>query len=303
MNPDAATDAATGMLAPQRLETPMTSREEWLIEPLSGGIRRRGRELWQYRRLLRFFGLKAVQKLYARTKLGWVWIFIRPLFPLLTKTLIFGSVLSVGSDGVPYFLFLVASSTGWELFASAVTWGTRSLEMNRSMLRQMYLPRLILPLANMTPAFLTFAIYLSVLALAFVWFGIADGRMYFVPAGLGWTLAATVLSVTLAFAIALWTSVPALVARDVRFTVGYVLGFWVFLTPVMYPLSAVPPHLRSWMLLNPMAPIVESFKFGLLGIGGVELWQLGVSALLVLVLLASGLVFFSRAEADAADRV
>jgi lipopolysaccharide transport system permease protein len=296
MNPDAATDTASGVLAPRPLDTPMTSREEWLIEPLSRGVRRRGRELWQYRRLIRFFGLKAVQKLYARTKLGWLWIFIRPLFPLLTKTLIFGGVLSVGSDGVPYFLFLVASSTGWELFASAVTWGTRSLEMNRGLLRQMYLPRLILPLANMTPAFLTFAIYLTVLALAFVWYGVADRRMYF-------AVAATVLSVTLAFAIALWTSVPALVARDVRFTVSYVLGFWIFLTPVMYPLSAVPPHLRSWMLLNPMAPIVESFKFGLLGIGGVEIWQLGVAALLVLVLLLSGLIFFARAEADAADKV
>lgn len=278
--------------------------ERWTIEPLAGGVRPRVREVWQYRRLALFFGRKALQKLYARTKLGWLWLFIRPLFPLLTKTIIFGGMLGVGSEGVPYFLFLVTASTVWELFSSALMWGTRSLELNRGLLRQIYVPRLIMPLAMMTPAFLTFLIYLGVLIVALAWYGVAEGRLY-LNAGpdLLWAAVAAVLAVLLAFAIALWTSVPAMAARDIRFTLGYVLGFWVFLTPVMYPLSTVPPEWRPWMLLNPMAPIVEAFKFGVLGIGSPERWPLGVSAGVIALILVSGLLFFVRAEADAADRV
>ncbi|HXH24005.1 MAG TPA: hypothetical protein VNI78_02075, partial [Vicinamibacterales bacterium] len=172
----------------------------WTIEPWSGGLRPRLREVWQYRRLAFFFARKSLSKLYARTRLGWLWLFIRPLFPLLVKTMIFGGVLAVSSDGVPYFLFLVTASTAWELFASAVMWGTRSLELNRSLLRQIYVPRLIMPLAMMTPAFLTFVIYLSVLAAAMVWFGIRDGRVY-LNAGpdLLYAVIAVVQAVLLAF--------------------------------------------------------------------------------------------------------
>lgn len=278
--------------------------ERWTIEPWSEGLRPRLREVWQYRRLTLFFALKALQKLYKRTYLGWAWLFIRPLFPLTVQTLIFGGMLGVGSEGVPYFLFLVTASTAWQLFASAVLWGTRSLELNRGLLKQLYLPRLILPLSMMSPAFLTFVIYLAVLAAALVWYRIADGQWYFVPRPqTALALLAAAMAVALAFAISLWTSVPALVARDVRFTLTYVLGFWVYLTPVLYPLSAVPESWRPWMLLNPMAPIVEAFKFGVLGIGAVDARQLGVAGVLVLLVLGSGMAFFIRAEANAADRV
>lgn len=277
--------------------------ERWAIEPWTDGVGPRIRELWQYRRLGGFFGLKALQKLYARTKLGWLWLFIRPLFPLVVKTLVFGGLLGVGSEGVPYFLFLLTASTVWELFASAVSWGTRGLELNRGFLRQIYVPRLIMVAANMTPAFLTFVIYLGVLAGGLVYFGIKDGRMYLQAANLGWAALAVAMTITLALAISLWTSVPALVARDVRFTVNYVLGFWIFLTPVMYPLSAVPEQWRPWMLANPMAPIIEAFKYGVLGIGSIESVHIAISGGITLAVLVGGLFFFARAEADAADRI
>lgn len=300
MNFDAVPDTVRAADVP----APAVNGAPWTIEPWADGLRPRLREVWLYRRLTLFFGRKALQKLYARTRLGWAWLFIRPLFPLLAKTMIFGGLLGVASDGVPYFLFLVTASTSWELFASALMWGTRSLELNRSLLKQIYIPRLIMPLSMMTPAFLTFIIYMAVLAVAMVWFGISDGRVYLnVGPNLIWAPIAAFMAVMLAFAISLWTSVPAMAARDVRFTLAYVVGFWVFLTPVMYPMSAVPPEWRAWMVLNPMASIVEAFKFGMLGIGSVEPWPMGVSAAIILVTLVSGLLFFNRAEADAADRV
>jgi lipopolysaccharide transport system permease protein len=275
---------------------------EWTIEPRSEGAGSMLRDVWRYRRLLRFFASRALQKLYARTVLGWTWIFIRPLFPLLVNTFVFSGVLAVSSGQVPYFIFLVVGSASWELFQGVVMWGTRSLELNRGLLSRIYIPRLILPVAMATPALLNFGIHLLVIALAVGYYRIAHGVFYLNPAGFGWALQAFVLIWVMGLGIALWTSVPALVARDIRFTLGYVLGFWVFLTPVMYPLSSVPERYRWAIALNPMTPAVESFKFGLLGIGAIDPRSLAIAWGCAFLVLCSGLLFFLRAERTAADK-
>jgi len=260
------------------------------------------RDVWRYRRLLRFFAGKSLTKLYKRTVLGAAWIFIRPLFPLVVNTIVFGGVLGVGSNGVPYFLFINCGGALWELFSQSVTWGTRSLELNRGFMTRIYLPRLILPVATMTPAFLNFAIHLGVLAVAITYYRVTTGVLYLAPSHLGWALLAVVQASLLALGIALWTSVPALQARDVRFTIGYVLGFWLFLTPVLYPLNIGPRY--AWLLaFNPMVAPVNAFKYGVLGIGGVSATEWIISGVMTATTLISGLWFFGRAEADAADKV
>lgn len=183
-----------------------------------------------------------------------------------------------------------------------MTWGTRSLELNRGFMTRIYLPRLILPVATMTPAFLNFAISLAVLAIAIAYYRMTTGVLYLTPWHLGWALLAVVDATVLALGIALWTSVPALQARDVRFTIGYILGFWLFLTPVLYPLNVAPKY--AWLLaLNPMVAPVNAFKYGILGIGGVSPIQWLVSGSMSALAFGSGLWFFGRAEADAADKV
>ena len=280
----------------------MPAGDDWVIEPRRDGLVARLRDVWRYRRLLRFFGWKALQKLYARTVLGWSWIFIRPLFPLAVNTIIFSGVLGVGSQGVPYFLFLVTGISIWELFASALTWGTRSLELNRGFMTRIYIPRLILPIAMMTPSYLNFVINLAVIACALIYYRVTAGMLYLEPANLGWAVVAVALALLLALGISLWTSVPALIARDVRFTLGYVLGFWVFLTPVLYPLNVSPKY--AWLMpLNPMAAIVNAFKYGVLGIDVLNVRDLGTAALMALAIFVSGLWYFGRAEADAGDKV
>jgi lipopolysaccharide transport system permease protein len=278
--------------------------ELWIVEPRRQGAAARAKELWQYRRLLRFFGARAIERLYARTILGWSWILIRPLFPLLVKSLVFGGLLKVASDGVPYFLFLVVGTTIWELFAQSTMWATRSLEMNRSMLTRIYVPRIILPMAMITPALINLAIHTAVLVGALIWYRVSHGVWYTsTGAGVLWVLPAAALSVLLAVSIGLWTSVPALVARDVRFTLSYVMGFWIFLTPVMYPLSSLSPRWQSIMALNPLTPIVEMFKLGAIGVGTVNPTHLATAVAVIVVVSGSGLWFFARAEATAADRV
>ncbi len=283
-------------------EITVTDPSVWVIQPRREGMSARLRDVWRYRKLLRFFALKSIQKSYRRTILGAAWIFIRPLFPLLVNTLIFAGVLRVGSHGVPYFLFLTAGSSVWDLFASSVTWGTRSLEMNRGFMSKIYIPRLIMPVAAMTPAYVNFGITLGVLAGALVYYRVTDGVNYLTIFNLGWALLALAMSALLALGISLWTSVPALQARDVRFTLTYVLGFWVFLTPVLYPLNVSPRW--AWALaLNPMSAIVNAFKYGVLGLPVLNIRDLGIAGIIIAVVLASGLWFFSRAEGDAADRV
>ena len=272
----------------------------WVIEPRREGLKARARDIWRYRRLLLFFVTKSFQKLYAKTHLGWSWILIRPLFPLLVSTLVFGGVLGVGSQGVPYFLFVSVGTAVWDLFAQAAMWGTRSLDMNRQFLSRIYIPRLILPIANMAPALLNFGIHLGIILVAVGYYRVKTGVLYLAPWHLPWAVVGVVLAILLALGIALWTSVPALVARDVRFTLNYVLGFWVLATPVLYPL---PPGTKyAWLVsLNPMTAAVNTFKYGMLGLDVLSLRELANSFLLTAVLLASGLWFFCRHESSAAD--
>jgi lipopolysaccharide transport system permease protein len=273
----------------------------WVIEPRREGFVARIRDVWRYRRLLRFFAKKSFEKLYARTMLGWSWVLIRPLFPLVVSTFVFGGVLGVGSQGVPYFLFLVVGSATWDLFSQATTWGTRSLEMNRSFLTRIYIPRLILPMANMAPAVLNFSIHVAIILVAVVYYRITQGVWFLTPLGFGWAMLAVGMAMLLALGISLWTSVPAMVVRDIRFTLTYVMSFWMFLTPVLYPLPRTGRY--GWMLsLNPMAAVVNMFKHGVLGLDTLNLLDVGIAMVVIAAVLGSGLWFFGRAEATAADK-
>jgi lipopolysaccharide transport system permease protein len=278
--------------------------ERWVIEPRRPGIAARARDIWVHRRLLTFFAKRSLEKQYRRTVLGASWLFIRPLFPLFVSTIVFGGVLGVGSEGLPYFIFLVVGQAIWDFFANAVTWGTRSLDLNRGFLARMYIPRFILPVALLTPGSLTFGIYILVIAGAAAYYRFVDNAWY-VTLGrdTGWSALALLLTAVLALGISFWTAVPALKARDVRFTVQYVLGFWLFLTPVIYPMSAISERWRTVASLNPMATYCQMFKHGLIGSQKPEPAHFATALAVTLVVFVSGGMYFSRAEADAADKV
>jgi lipopolysaccharide transport system permease protein len=255
-------------------------------------------EVWRYRRLFGFIGDRALRKMYRRTVLGWLWLFINPLFPIALRALIFGGLLGVGSNGLPYFLFLLTGTVVWDVFAASLMWGTRSLEMHGDLSNQIYHPRAILPLGNMTPALLDVALKIGVLVLAITIFTLRDGRVYIrTDASLLWALAALVLAFLFALSISFFTSIWGEAARDVRFALSQLLSVWYLLTPVLYPLSQVPEAHRGWMFLNPLAIIVETFKWGLFGVGEFYAQAFAVTALSVAVLLVAGLIYFSRSEA------
>lgn len=278
--------------------------ERWVIEPRAQSLRARLVEVWVFRRLFVYFGRRAIERMYQNTVLGRAWLLIRPLFPLFIRTLIFGGVLGVAAPGVPYFLFVLVGSSIWQLFASGLMWATRSLQANRAFLGRMYFPRVIVPAAMMAMAIVQFLIMMAVLTGALVYYYVQDGRLYLAsPLHAPWALAALVLALAMALSVGLWTAPMNAQYRDVRFTLMYVLEFWALLTPIMYPISKIPEKYHWIVYLNPLAGVVQAFKFGVLGIESVDPVILAIDAGLIALVMLSGLWFFGRVEGQAVDRI
>jgi lipopolysaccharide transport system permease protein len=277
----------------------------WVISAgADEGFLARAREVWQYRRILGFFALKAVRGLYAKSRLGVSWLFVRALVPLGVGSFVFGSVMQVPSAGVPYFLFFLIGQIPWNCFDGPWMRGGRGIESNRALLTKLYVPRMVLPLAQMTAGLIEPGVQVLVLIGAIFYYRMYDDVWY-----LHWQLRllACVLSVALvlflAFSMALWTSVWQARARDVRFGVRYVLTFWMMFTPVIYPLSVVPEEYRWLMRLNPLTAPIETFRWGMLP-GQEHSWAwLAYTACVTLVVFLTGVWHFARVEGTTMDKM
>jgi len=296
------TDPTRPAETPAQRSAAARQRPLQVIEPRRRGALERVRELRQYRGLLGYFGARSMEKITARTVLGRWWLVLRPVFDILTAALIFGGVLAIDSPTVPYVLFFLAGATCWRLLETGLLWSTRSLEIHRRILSKVYFPRLLLPVAALAPALIEFACYLAALSLAIAYFSLSDGTLYLrVGPELLVAVGALAMSQALALGIGLWTAVLGANARDVRYSLQFFTGFWYLLTPVVYPLTMVPEQFRPLAELNPMTPIVELFKWGLLDAGEVRPFGLTIAGALIVAVWAGGLWFFGRAEAQAVD--
>ena len=264
----------------------------------------RAREFWHYRRLVWFFAKQAFQVLWSKTQLGWLWVPIRHLTPLIVGAVVYGSVMNIPSMGVPYFLFLIVSSLPWNCFDGPWLWGSRGIDMNRQLITKLYFPRMILPLASMSPGLAGPLVIVCVLFVSLVYYRITEG-LWHVQFDTGLLVAPFILvaAMFLAFSLSLWTSLWVAQARDARYALAYVMGFWMYLTPVIYPMSRVPADYRWLMWLNPMAPIVEWFKASVFGWEWPPAWATTVAIGELLLLFALGFRYFHTREAAAADRL
>ncbi|MCX6553078.1 MAG: ABC transporter permease, partial [Acidobacteria bacterium] len=286
----------TNLVADARPEHP------WVVLPRSMTPAETIRQIWEARHFVVYIGRRTLLKIYRRTVLGWAWLFILPLFPFMLRTVVFGGLLQVPSGGTPYLLFLMAGSVCWDFFASAVNWGTRGLQMNEGVLKYAYVPRVALPIATMAPALLDLAIKTALLIVMGIVFAVVTpGHSLVWSLRLPWALVAIALSFLAALSITLYTSVWGRSARDARFTMSQVISVWGLLTPVVYPMSEVPAKWQSWMMLNPMAAAVETFKWAVLGVGTLPLEALRSSAIVMGLALTGGLVLYGAIERRADD--
>jgi lipopolysaccharide transport system permease protein len=277
---------------------------KWIIEPTRLGFMARVEEIWRYRRILWFFASQRVKDRYEGMTLGPFWLLARPLMPILVGTLVFGGLLQVPSDNVPYFLFFLTGTSCWRIFERSMLWVTRSLEQGRGLIKKVYFPRLIAPIASVAPALTEFLVLVTLLVLATLFYWFKDGVFYLrVGPRMLAALLAVVLTVFFSISVGLFTSVMQVRHRDTRYSMRYVNQFWSYATPVIYPMSQVPPKYHFLMYLNPMAPIVEMYKWGMLGIGEFPAKPLASGLVIMAAVFTSGLIFFNRSEAASVDKL
>jgi lipopolysaccharide transport system permease protein len=268
-----------------------------LIRPPRGLADLDVRELWEHRELLWFFVWRDVKVRYKQTVLGAAWAVIQPVFTMLAFTLFFGRLGGLPSEGLPYPVFYLAALVPWTYFANAMTQATQTMVENQRVITKVYFPRLTLPLSAVLSGLVDFAIAFVVLLGVMLAYGVVPGvEALAAPLFLLFAVAA-------AFAVGVWLSALNARYRDVRYTVPFLVQFWLFASPVAYPSSLVPEGWRWLYGLNPMAGVVDGFRWALTGRGEPAPAVLAASALATLALLAAGLVYFQRTEGTLADVV
>lgn len=283
----------------------MSDTAQWVIAAdTREGFIARTREVWHYRRILWFFSVKAVQSLYSKTHLGVSWIFIRTLVPLAVGSFVFGEVVNVPSTGVPYFLFFLVGQVPWNCFDGPLIRGSRGIDVNRNLLTKLYVPRIILPLGQMAAGLIEPVILVLVLLGALVYYRVTAGVWYVQPTPrLAASVASVLLVLAFAFSLSLWTSVWQARARDVKFVVRFIVSFWMYFTPVIYPLSMVPADFRWLAYLNPLTAPVETFKWSLLPRLEHSWAWFGYSVAVTAATFAAGVWHFSRTESATIDKL
>ncbi len=271
--------------------------ETTFIRPASSWTSIGFNELWEYRELLYFLIWRDVKVRYKQTALGAAWAIIQPLFMMLVFSLFFGRLGGIKSDGFPYPIFVFCALLPWQLFAHALTESSNSLVANERLITKVYFPRLVVPMAAVLGGLVDFAVAFVILLLMMFYYGITPT----------WTIVALpaflLLAIMTALGVGLWLSALNVKYRDVRYTINFLIQFWLFATPVAYSSSIVPEKWRALYGLNPMAGVVEGFRWALLGKSDPPGALLGVSVTVVVVLLIGGLYYFRRTEQEFADVV
>lgn len=268
---------------------------EVVIEPTRGIARLKIKAVWQYRELLGFLIWRDLKVRYKQTALGAGWVLLQPILATLIFTVVFGRLAGIPSDGVPYPLFAFSGLLAWNYFAGALTRSGTSLIQNVNLVTKVYFPRLIIPIAGVLAGLVDFAIaFVTFLALLLI-YGIPPAwKILLVPAFL-------LISILAAFGASLWLSALSVRYRDVNHLLPFLIQVWMYATPVVYPASLFPARWRPLLGLNPMAGIVEGFRWALVGETAFPGSLLLISIVTALLLVISGLMFFSTAERAFAD--
>src|SRR5215831_11375668 len=266
-----------------------------IIQPRRGLLTLDLKAIWEYRELLYFLVWRDLKVHYRQTLIGAGWVILQPLITMAIFTIIFGRFAQIPSDGLPYPVFVYSALLPWNLFASSLNRGTSSVVGNAQLVSKIYFPRLILPFSGVLSPLVDFAVAFVILIGMMIWFGIAPT----------WGVLALplliLLTVLTALAVGLWLSALNVRYRDIGHTIPFLIQIWMFASPVAYPISLVPEKWRLLYSLNPMAGVIEGFRWALLGTASPNFELVAVSTAVVGVLLLGGLVYFERIERTFAD--
>ncbi|MFL7871503.1 MAG: ABC transporter permease [Anaerolineales bacterium] len=268
------------------------------IKPSTGLTALNLRDLWVYRELVFFMIWRDIKVRYKQTLLGALWAVIQPVMTMLVFTFIFGSVAKVPTDGIPYPIFSYTALLPWGLFVTALNQASRSLTSNHNMITKVYFPRLVLPMASVLAGLVDFAIAF-VIMLGMMWYFKVTPTLSVL-----WTLPLfLLLALITALGVALWLSAINVKYRDVNYALPFLTQFWLFITPVAYSANVISEKWQLVYSLNPMAGVVNGFRWALLGAGNGPDLALWVSAGISVLVLVSGLFYFRNMERTFADTI
>ena len=276
---------------------PVGADDVLVIRPSHGWLKLNLGELWNYRELLYFLVWRDVKVRYKQTALGAAWAILQPFMTMVVFSVFFGRLAKIPSDGIPYPVFAFTALLPWQLFAYALAESSNSLVSSQNLITKVYFPRLVIPIAGVLAGLVDFTIAFVVLLGLMWYFGIVP------TAAVALLPLFVLLAIVTALAVGLWLSALNVKYRDVRYTIPFLTQFWMFATPVAYPSSLVPERWRALLGLNPMAGVVEGFRWALLGKAHWPGPLLIVSIAAVVVLLIGGLMYFRKTEATFADIV
>jgi lipopolysaccharide transport system permease protein len=286
---------------PQQTAVPLPAQPApdsvFRITPPRGWLELRLAEVWNYRELLFFFIQRDIKIRYRQTAIGVTWVVLQPLMTMGVFTLFFGRLAKLPSQGLPYPVFYFAALVPWSYFSQALTGCTNIVVENQNVITKVYFPRLILPFAAVCSGLVDLAIGLVVMFALTLWFGIHP------PVTVALLPVLVLLAMLTALGVGLWTSALNALYRDVRAVIPFVVQFWMLASPVAYPSSLVPVRWRWLYNLNPMAGVIDGFRWALTGHGQPPSVAMLASTFGVIVVLIGGLFFFQRMEGNVADRV
>lgn len=273
------------------------SRPVTVIEPPKRWVPLDLRELWEQRELVYFLAWRDIKVRYKQTVLGASWAILQPVFAMVVFSVFFGRLGRLPSDGLPYPLWSFAALVPWTFFSQGLTQAANSLVMSQNLLRKVYFPRLAIPVATVLSAAVDFVLAFAVLAvMIFVYQIDLTGRVV-------WVIPLAILAFVSALGAGLWFAALSVRYRDVRFVVPFLVQFWLFATPIAYPSSLLPDRWRALYALNPMAGVVEGFRWALLGANTRPGSMVIVSTIAAVLILVSGAYYFRNVERTFADIV
>ena len=253
------------------------------------------RELWEYRELVYFFAWRDIKVRYKQTVMGALWAIIQPFFTMVIFSLFFGRLAKVPSDGLPYPIFSYAALVPWTFFANALTQASNSLVLSSNMIKKIYFPRLALPIATVLAGVIDFAIAFVVLLVMMLYYGLVP------TINIIWLPFFLLLALVTSLGVGLWLSALNVQFRDVHYTIPFLTQALLLVTPIAYPSSLLSEPWRTLYGLNPMAGVVEGFRWALLGTDTAPGPMTVVSVLVALILFVSGAFYFRRMEQGFAD--
>lgn len=268
-----------------------------VIEQKKGWVPIDLREIWNYRELLYFLTKRDIKVRYKQTVLGGLWAIIQPAFTMIVFTLFFGRLANMPSDGQPYPIFVYAGLLPWTYFANAVTASGNSLVGSAHLITKVYFPRLIVPASGALAGLLDFFIATLLLGVLMIYYQYLPGlAILLFPFLVG-------LTFLCALGVGLWLSALNVQYRDIRYVIPFLVQIWMFLSPVIYPVSIVKAQYQWLLALNPMGGVINAYRASILGHQPIDWALLGLSTLMIVLLFLSGLCYFRRMERVFADVV